>query len=117
MKPGTVPAAAALMGLIAFSVPANAAPLDARALSAKSAMVELSAVTKVHARQRHYRRSSSPRTWRKRRHWVYQRHLYRPYYLDSPYYYSTSFNGYPFISRQRHPFRSWDRGAIYFRQR
>jgi hypothetical protein len=105
------------MGLIAFSVPANAAPLDARALSAKSAMVELSAVTKVHARQRHYRRSSSPRTWRKRRHWVYQRHLYRPYYLDSPYYYSTSFNGYPFISRQRHPFRSWDRGAIYFRQR
>ena len=110
MKPSAVPAAAALMGLVAF-----AAPFDAMALSTKSATITSSAVTKVHKRQREYRRASSPRSWRNRRSWVYQRHLYRPYYLDSPYYYSTSFDGYPHISRQGYPFRSWDRGAIYFR--
>lgn len=112
MKPGSIPGAAALMGLFVLTAPAQATPFDTLALSIYSQKIDLSAVTEVNARQRKY----SPRVWRDRRYRLHRRHLYRPYFLDSPYYYSTSFDGYPHMSHRGYPFRSWDRGAIHFRQ-
>ncbi|MBY0227047.1 MAG: hypothetical protein K2Q28_14685 [Hyphomicrobium sp.] len=112
MKPGPIPGAAALMGLFVLTAPAEATPFDALARSIQSQKKDLSAVTEVNARQRKYSRWA----WRDRRYRLHRRHLYRPYYLDSPYYYSTAFDGYPYVSRRGYPFRSWDRGAILFRQ-
>lgn len=117
MDPRTVPAVAAVMGFFALAVPAAAATLAGGAvLSAASAPGSLSAVTLVHSPRRSYRRSYRSPRWRTRPPYGYQSRLYRPYYLDSPYYYSTSFDGYPYVSRYGYPFRPWDRGALIFRR-
>lgn len=115
MSTSLVAAVAALTGFIALTASAKAAAFDALARSTPSRDFDLSAVTEVNETLRKHSRASNSRAWRDRRNRLHRRHLYRPYFLDSPYYYSTSFDGYPYVSRRGNPFRSWNRGAIHFR--
>lgn len=113
-------AALAVMALLAAPVmtsTANAAPLGGTALSATSATVDVSAVTKVEKRRKYRHRSDRRRTASRRivrpRYWAYEPCCGVPLFLDSPYYYSTGPYGYPFYGRFGSPYGPWYRGGPY----